>query len=43
MAALALYTYFRSSCSYRVRIALHLKGLQFESCYVLLLCGGGQN
>ena len=43
MAALALYTYFRSSCSYRVRIALHLKGLQFESRYVHLLRGGGEN
>ena len=26
-----LYTYFRSSCSYRVRIGLGLKGLDFES------------
>ncbi len=43
MAALALYTYFRSSCSYLVRIALHLKGLQFESRYVHLLRGGGEN
>jgi maleylacetoacetate isomerase len=34
---LALYTYFRSSASYRVRIALHLKGLAFEPRYVHLL------
>lgn len=26
-----LYTYFRSSAAYRVRIALNLKGLQYES------------
>ncbi|MES2949880.1 MAG: maleylacetoacetate isomerase [Pseudomonadota bacterium] len=38
---LQLYTYFRSSASYRVRIALHLKGLPFESVPVHLLQGGG--
>ena len=43
MSELALYTYFRSSCSYRVRIALHLKGLQFEPRYVNLLRDGGEN
>jgi maleylacetoacetate isomerase len=43
MSQLALYTYFRSSCSYRVRIALHLKGLQFEPRYVHLLRDGGEN
>ncbi|MDF2689735.1 MAG: hypothetical protein K0Q80_2701, partial [Microvirga sp.] len=26
-----LYTYFRSSAAYRVRIALNLKGVPFES------------
>src|SRR5262245_28064847 len=30
MAAAVLYDYFRSSASYRVRIALHLKGLAFD-------------
>lgn len=31
-----LHTYFRSSASYRVRIALHLKGLRYESLYKML-------
>jgi len=31
-----LYTYFRSSASYRVRIALALKGLAYESVFVNL-------
>lgn len=39
---LQLYTYFRSSASYRVRIALHLKGLPFESVPIHLLRDGGQ-
>ena len=37
-----LYTYFRSSAAYRVRIALHLKGLAFDSVPVHLLREGGQ-
>ena len=37
-----LYTYWRSSCSYRVRIALHLKGIPYTSIPVHLLSGGGQ-
>lgn len=42
MAALTLYSYFRSSCSYRVRIALLLKGLPFEGRYIHLLRQGGE-
>ena len=34
-----LYTYFRSTSSYRVRIALALKGLDFQSLPVNLLKG----
>lgn len=34
-----LHTYFRSSCSYRVRIALALKGIQYESVPVHLRRG----
>ena len=34
-----LYTYWRSSCSYRVRIALGLKGLAWESAPVHLVRG----
>ena len=35
--ALVLYNYFRSSASYRVRIALALKGLSYEYVPVHLL------
>lgn len=37
-----LYTYFRSSAAYRVRIALNLKGLGYEAVPVHLLKDGGQ-
>jgi maleylpyruvate isomerase len=36
---LALHSYWRSSCSWRVRIGLHLKGLAFEYRPVNLLDG----
>lgn len=39
---LALYTYFRSSAAYRVRIALQLKGLEYSAIPVHLLQGGGE-
>nr|BFD65362.1 maleylacetoacetate isomerase [Bdellovibrio sp. HAGR004] len=39
MASMVLYNYFRSSTSYRVRLALHYKGLQFEYKPINLLKG----
>ena len=39
---LRLYTYFRSSAAYRVRIALALKGLAYDSVPVHLLREGGE-
>jgi maleylacetoacetate isomerase len=39
---LKLYTYFRSSAAYRVRIALNLKGLAYETAPVHLLRNGGE-
>jgi maleylacetoacetate isomerase len=39
---LQLYSYFRSSASYRVRIALNLKGLPYTTVPVHLLHGGGE-
>lgn len=39
---LALYGYWRSSSSYRVRIALNLKGLDYEHRAVHLVRGGGE-
>lgn len=38
-----LYDYFRSSASYRVRIALNLKGLAYESAAVSLLDNAQQS
>ena len=37
-----LYTFFRSSASYRVRIALNLKGLSYEQAPIHLRRGGGE-
>jgi maleylacetoacetate isomerase len=39
MAAIVLYDYFRSSAAYRVRIALNLKGVEYEQRPVNLLDG----
>ncbi|MDB5788004.1 MAG: maiA [Caballeronia mineralivorans] len=39
---ITLYNYFRSSASYRVRIALALKGLSYEYIPVHLTRGGGE-
>ncbi|HVL75536.1 MAG TPA: maleylacetoacetate isomerase, partial [Noviherbaspirillum sp.] len=39
---LKLHTYFRSSAAYRVRIALNLKGLDYEQVSVHLLRDGGE-
>ena len=38
-----LHTYFRSSAAYRVRIALNLKGLDYEAVPVHLVRGGGEH
>ena len=37
-----LYTYFRSSAAYRVRIALNLKGLAYEPISIHLTKDGGK-
>ncbi|NXH23550.1 MAAI isomerase, partial [Bucco capensis] len=37
-----LYSYFRSSCSWRVRIALALKGISYDQVPVNLVKDGGQ-
>lgn len=41
-AALTLYTYWRSSAAYRVRIGLNLKGLPWQARPLHLVHGGGQ-
>ena len=38
-----LYSYFRSSAAYRVRIALNLKGIDYETAPVHLVKDGGHN
>jgi maleylpyruvate isomerase len=38
-----LYSYFRSSAAYRVRIALNLKGLAYETAAIHLIKDGGHN
>lgn len=42
MSNLKLYTYFRSSAAYRVRIALNLKQLGYNSAFIHLLRNGGE-
>ncbi len=42
MNSVKLFTFFRSSAAYRVRIALNLKGLAFDSVPVHLTRGGGE-
>ena len=37
-----LYTYWRSSATYRVRIALNIKGIAFESAPIHLVRNGGE-
>lgn len=37
-----LYSYYRSSCSYRARIALNFKGLEYEYIPVHLVRNGGE-
>jgi maleylacetoacetate isomerase len=38
-----LYSYWRSSAAYRVRIALNLKGIEYETVVVSLVAEGGQH
>lgn len=42
MSDLALYSYFRSSTAYRARIALNLKGLNYDYRAIHLLNNGGE-
>ena len=39
---MTLHGYWRSSCSWRVRIALNLKGIEYETVPVHLVADGGQ-
>ena len=41
--SLVLYTYWRSSAAYRVRIALNLKGLPYEARPIHLVKDGGEH
>lgn len=41
-AALTLYTYWRSSAAFRVRIGLHIKGLACDQRFVHLVKAGGE-
>lgn len=43
MSTLTLYTYFRSSAAYRVRIALGLKGLNYDKIPIHLVRDGGEH
>lgn len=40
---ITLHSYYRSSCSFRVRIALNIKGLEYEYIPVHLINDGGQH
>lgn len=42
MGAVVLYDYWRSSASYRVRIALNLKGVEYEQRPINLVRDGGE-
>ena len=42
MSTISLYTYWRSTAAYRVRIALNLKGMEYTSVPVHLLRDGGE-
>ena len=42
MSQMLLYSYFRSSTSYRARIAMNLKGLNYEYKSIHLLKNGGE-
>lgn len=42
MRNVALYSYWRSSCSWRVRTVLHFKGIAFETRPVHLVRDGGE-
>jgi maleylacetoacetate isomerase/maleylpyruvate isomerase len=41
--AIKLYTYWRSSAAYRVRIALNLKGIDYEAVPVSLRPGDDEH
>jgi len=43
VTVMKLYAYFRSSASYRVRIALNLKGLAYEPAPVHLVRDGASS